>query len=148
MRERRVSSQGLAAAVGVHETTVAHWRTGADTPMLDTAARIAEELHRPALFEMVKAERTRECEECRAPFVTNSRHAARRRFCGANCQERAWYRRTRSPEARFGVTARNKLRIYQEAVAAFCAVCEPEGLCRTPSCELRPVSPLPLRKAA
>lgn len=30
------------------------------------------------------------------------------------------------------------------AVAAFCASCEPEGKCKEPACELRPVSPLPL----
>jgi hypothetical protein len=33
---------------------------------------------------------------------------------------------------------------HQAAVEAFCRSCEPEGFCRTPACELRPVSPLPL----
>ena len=41
----------------------------------------------------------------------------------------------------------------RKAIAAYCAGCEPEGTCRTPSCALRDFSPLPLiqvgrRKAA
>jgi hypothetical protein len=34
--------------------------------------------------------------------------------------------------------------VYTAAVAAMCAGCEPEGLCRTPECPLRTVSPLPI----
>lgn len=34
----------------------------------------------------------------------------------------------------------------QAAIDAMCADCEPEGLCRTPDCPLRPYSPLPLSK--
>jgi hypothetical protein len=37
-----------------------------------------------------------------------------------------------------------RLHVAQAAVAAFCGACEPSGVCRTPECELRPVSPLPL----
>lgn len=34
---------------------------------------------------------------------------------------------------------------HRAAAAAFCEACEPDGYCRTPTCELRSISPLPLR---
>jgi hypothetical protein len=39
--------------------------------------------------------------------------------------------------------ARNQLNEHLAAVEAFCAACEPEGICRTGDCPLRSVSPLP-----
>jgi transcriptional regulator with XRE-family HTH domain len=43
--------------------------------------------------------------------------------------------------------AEQALSAYQDAVAAMCAACEPEGLCRTAACPLRGISPLPLANA-
>jgi DNA-binding XRE family transcriptional regulator len=47
----------------------------------------------------------------------------------------------------FHAPAREALAVvdaYQDAVTAMCASCEPDGLCRTPECPLRAVSPLSL----
>jgi hypothetical protein len=35
-------------------------------------------------------------------------------------------------------------RLLESAIAAMCAACEPEGVCRIEDCPLRPFSPLPL----
>ena len=40
--------------------------------------------------------------------------------------------------------ADERARLLEDAVAAMCAACEPEGVCRTPDCPLRAFSPLPL----
>lgn len=37
-----------------------------------------------------------------------------------------------------------RLNVVTAAVGGFCRACEPQGVCRAPDCELRPVSPLPL----
>ncbi|MGH2465415.1 MAG: helix-turn-helix domain-containing protein [Candidatus Limnocylindrales bacterium] len=46
-------------------------------------------------------------------------------------------------QARIDRSAR-QLEVVQASVDAMCAGCEPLGVCRTPECALRPVSPLPL----
>lgn len=56
----------------------------------------------------------------------------------------AHYNRSDSKrQARVDRSAR-RLTVVQASVGAFCRGCEPSGICRTPECELRPVSPLPL----
>ncbi len=49
---------------------------------------------------------------------------------------------------RFATIASSNVRAERDqlrgAVASFCRGCEPEGICRTADCQLRPVSPLPL----
>jgi hypothetical protein len=42
---------------------------------------------------------------------------------------------------------RDRLRVLERGVAAFCRACEPDGVCHMARCELRPVSPLPLAVA-
>jgi DNA-binding XRE family transcriptional regulator len=42
------------------------------------------------------------------------------------------------------VRVERRLSDHQAAVEAFCRSCEWDGFCKTPDCELRPVSPLPL----
>lgn len=49
--------------------------------------------------------------------------------------------------ARIDRSAR-QLAVANAAVAAFCAGCEPEGVCRTADCPLRALSPLPLAVSA
>jgi len=41
-------------------------------------------------------------------------------------------------------TLETMLERHRAAAGAFCRSCEPDGLCQTPTCELRPLSPLPL----
>lgn len=67
---------------------------------------------------------------CGRPFdrITSG---LRRDFCSDRCRTMA----NRRPDKR-----RDE---RQDAIDAFCASCEPEGLCRTAECELRGFSPLP-----
>jgi hypothetical protein len=56
----------------------------------------------------------------------------------------AQYNRSDSKrQARVDRSAR-RLTVIQASVGAFCNACEPSGICQTPECELRPVSPLPI----
>jgi transcriptional regulator with XRE-family HTH domain len=97
---------------------------------------VDEQLRQPpagrALAEAIKAELDR---------VKGSTDSIRRKPLAA-----ALTRYVRSDSKRVVRVERSerRLRVVQESVAAFCGACEPSGVCRTPECELRPVSPLPL----
>lgn len=57
------------------------------------------------------------------------------------------YARHDSKRVARGDRSARQLIVAETAVAAMCRDCEPSGVCRTPECPLRPVSPLPLALA-
>jgi len=65
-------------------------------------------------------------------------------FCGPDCKQTARKRSQGVSAERHLNVVSHRLRDHQEAVLAHCMGCEPDGLCRTATCRLRPVSPLPL----
>jgi hypothetical protein len=63
------------------------------------------------------------------------RGQTRRRYCSDECRLIA-----------HALGVQPSLSGIQAAVDQFCRACEPEGVCRMPSCQLQPFSPLPLAR--
>jgi hypothetical protein len=138
------------------------WLHGGSLPRLDLAVRLADALNWPALIELVREGRTGTCERigCDRTFITETGRS--RRYCSPVCQRLAHDYGVGSAHARRkklggeqaelhlqaaeGRAALEELGELRDAVAAMCNDCEPEGLCRTPTCSLRVVSPLPLAR--
>lgn len=134
------SFSAVAAALGVSKQNVREFATGTRLPRLETAAKIADALHEPAILAAVRDARTRACRNCRADMLVNT---TSRYFCGEEC--RILYRaKTNKPLDRRSLTViGSSLDVHRGAVEAFCRSCEPDGVCRDAGCELRPVSPFP-----
>jgi hypothetical protein len=147
LRIRRRSPWEVARETGLDATQLGKLRAGRCQPTLQTADILAEALDWDGLVSFALAARTRQCVICERDFVATDKQALAR-YCGDDCKAAAHRRRTALRKAakvgRQGVLERHHLRELREAVAAFCRACEPDGLCRTPECNLRAVSPLPL----
>lgn len=146
---RRVYWYQVAEAAGVERNSIAAIREGRSIPKLATARAIATFLDSPALYDRLVAIRTIECERCGIAFVADGpiTGGRRRRFCTAYCSSR---QRFEAKKARTTREALNAIEVVEGdnkrlrmAVADFCRACSGDG-CRTPSCELRAVSPVPL----
>jgi len=162
---RNVTLNELGRKVGHGHTAIDHYRKGSILPRTDTAMAISELLNWPKLAEMIVRFRTFPCERCRRPFRNDS--GGPKRYCSVACRDAAESLRiaerrrrqagqTDTPRLRNAATARMKgvigilqgeIAVLHEYVAGMCRSCEPEGLCRTLECPLRPVSPLPFHRA-
>ena len=161
---RDIPRQELWRATGIGRTALDNYRTGSSLPRIETAATIAAALEWPKLLEVARQARQKACARCGAPFTTDSGNMGAKRYCSTACRETAAAERDASKRARQAGQTGDGRRRYQEvarlrsgiriaegqaadlraAVAAMCAACEPEGLCRTADCPLRAFSPLPL----
>ncbi len=155
MTEQGIGSSALAAQVGCDYTYINVLRRGEHWPSHLMAVRIAEALVEPRLAQMSLARVQRNCDVCGRGFLLRSARGKTKKRCSRRCTQTAHQRlaaqrdavrgeREKQSRIRLGVIANTRLTEHQEAVAAFCGACEIDGLCRTPSCELRPVSPFPL----
>lgn len=140
-----------------------NYRTGSSLPKVEVAAQLAALLDWPRLREIVVTARTRACARCQRPFRNDGGNMGAKRYCSTTCRdiadnERIASRRTRQAgqtddnRRRYQAMARLRsgIRIAEsrtaelrDAIAAMCATCEPEGICRTGDCPLRGFSPLP-----
>lgn len=147
MKRAGIRQFELAKELGIHTDSLINWRLGKRLANLHDGLRVAAFLKDDALASMLRHERTRTCETCGCRFLAVKKQAAR--FCskpscrGANIAQR---RSRRDAEVRLGHQRRASVtvRVYRDAVERMCWACEPEGLCRMASCELRGVSPLRL----
>ncbi len=157
MTEQGIGSSALAAQIGCDYTYINVLRRGEHWPSHLMAVRIAEALVEPRLASMSLARVQRNCDVCGRGFLLRSARGKTKKRCSKRCTVTANRRnaaerdrirgiRDKALRERVGMISRVRLTEHQEAVAAFCRACEPEGLCRTAECELRPVSPLPLAK--
>jgi hypothetical protein len=103
------------------------WLQGRYLPSLERAAQMADILDAPAILEMTRSASVGTCLVCMTPFARN---ATRRNYCSVRCRTdyAKGVRRTDRP-------------VSEQAIAAYCRGCEPEGLCRTEDCALRAFSP-------
>lgn len=145
-RYRAVLSRDLGLKIGLRAETISNLRTGAAMPSLRSAMALAEALDWPTLGEIALRDRSGACVVCDSPFVSNQVGANTRQYCGKRCRALARNRVVLGRRSAKSVVMARRLATFQAAVDAFCRGCEPEGLCRTPDCELRPVSPLGLAK--
>lgn len=164
---RDVSLNELQRATGVGATSLDNYRMGRILPKVSVAMALAATLQWPKLGEMIVAARTFTCARAGCERTFRNDTGAPRQFCSEDCvriknkllltaranrrtgQSGMW-----SPSAAQAVrTARAGMKIADErqallmdSIAAMCAGCEPEGVCRTAECPLRPHSPLPLAR--
>lgn len=161
---RDVPMKEAARVVGIGRTAIDHYRTGQVLPKTATARALAELLDWPKLAEIITAARTFVCQRPGCGRTYRHEGGGPRRYCTPACVTQAEAQRTATKRLRqagqkgdgrlrsaaiaqlrsAARIADERARVAEEAIAAMCRSCEPMGLCRTPSCELRPVSPLPL----
>lgn len=148
MLARGVTYSALAATTGTPRPTIANMTRGTSLGPHETVVRLAEYLDWDPLVKASLAARLRTCEVCGREFYADQRRA--RKFCSVRCNSTAVIRRRkvkqREERALSSQAKGARLALFQEAVAAYCRGCEPEGLCRDAACALRPCSPLPLAR--
>lgn len=182
MVTRKVGALRLAEASGVAKSAIANWKGGGNLPRVETAARLADVLHWPALERISRDGRTLTCARCERPFVNNG--GAPAKFCTPTCRDidaqlRAPhagtelarrlrdtlaerenvrggipkdaiataltdYARSDSRRVKRQDLALRQVDGLQSLIDSMCRSCEPDGLCRTPECPLRPASLHPL----
>jgi hypothetical protein len=144
MKARGIGAPSLSKQTGCVTSAIACWRGGENLPRLETAVRLSEALSWPPLADIVRDSRAGACQHCGRGFLNQG--GAPKRYCSSECRDiAATIRDGKGVPARAAVAERRLAR-HVGAVAAFCAGCEPAGLCRDSACALRPVSPLPLSK--
>lgn len=148
LKERRVTTRGLAADMGIGRSRIGNWSAGTSLPPVDLAERLADRLVWPSLASIARSGREKACDACGRLFVVET--PSPQRYCSLDC--RRFQNAKRVPGRRDltrAVLERRTVR-YQNAVAAMCAACEPGGLCRTPECPLQQagVSPLAIARTA
>lgn len=146
MLRRGMTGVTLSRMTGITAPDISEARHGRGLPSLARAGLLADALDWPGLVELMVELRTSACAICGAPFVDPS-STLKQRYCSDACADTAQSRRGRGSRSDAGIVERHRLRDHQQAVAAYCAGCEPQGLCRDAACPLRPVSPLPLASA-
>jgi hypothetical protein len=130
MQRRGLTNMDVGRAVGVSDSLVVWWRSAYAMPTLRHAEALAVVLLDERVRDMILAARTRQCAYAPCSRVFVQKVAAHRRYCSMTCKTYA----AKNPAA--------KRDPRQDAIDAFCAACEPEGLCRTAECPLRGFSPL------
>jgi transcriptional regulator with XRE-family HTH domain len=137
----------LADEIGMAASALYHLSRGSRTPTIQSAEAIATALDAPYLAAAAVEMRKKSCVVCGATFVDRGT-TLNARCCGMACSRTLRARKDRivrvESNAHAAIVARRRLRLYSDAVVAFCRACEPEGLCRSEACELRSVSPLPM----
>jgi hypothetical protein len=161
---RRIPLKELERVTGVGHTSLDNYRRGLILPKVEVALSLATALAWPRLGQMIVAARTFVCARAGCGRTFRNDTGAPRRYCSETCQRiagnlRLASRRTRragqTGDGRTAEAARRQLRsglaladerarLLESAIGAMCHDCEPEGLCRTAACALRPFSPLPL----
>jgi transcriptional regulator with XRE-family HTH domain len=117
------------------------WARGQSLPTIENARRL-DEILGTELEQLIIDSRLVECQNGCGRTVIVRGNAARTRYCGPDCAKQAAKVRTGLMPKRD--TIMRRLGLHQGAVRDYCGACEPEGVCRTADCPLRPVSPLPL----
>ena len=163
-KARGVPLKELERATGVGHSSLDNYRRGLLLPKVAVAFALATALDAPRLATMIVEARTFVCRRpgCGRTFRNDT--GAPRKYCSSMCQRinenlRIASRRRRQAgqtgskrsanaavaNLRSGLSiADERGRLLESAIAAMCAGCEPEGVCRVEDCPLRPFSPLPL----
>lgn len=143
MKRRGVGSIPIRDVGGPSRNTIRSYRAGRNLPRIATARRLADALDWPRLAELALELRTKACPVDRRSFMDES-GSDNRIYCSPECQRVAEKKRLGYDRAPTVAKLERRLAMHQEAVAGFCHDCEPNGVCVTVDCALRPVSPLPL----
>lgn len=133
----------VAAEAGVTSGTLWALWSGRQSPSPTLTARLADVLSWPRLVTISESIRQRECAVCGQRFIDPTAEL-RGLYCSKRCRGTGDSRNKReSKHVRVAIIAR-QLERHREAVARFCRHCALDGVCPDNTCDLRPVSPLPL----
>jgi hypothetical protein len=163
-KTRGIPFNGLERAIGTGHSSLDNYRRGLILPKVETAKALAAVLDWPRLATMIVEARTFVCARhgCGRTFRNDT--GAPRRYCTAMClrinanlriAEQRMRRAGQSGDARTRAAAMRRLKsglaiaderskLLESAIAGMCEGCEPEGICHTVECPLRPFSPLPI----
>lgn len=162
---RDIPLKELERTCGVGHTTLDNYRRGLILPKTETAIVLAETLDWPPLRHLILKFRTYPCARPGCGHTFRNDGGSRKAYCSETCRRIAESLRMAERRARqAGQTEINRGRhranqlqrlraalkiadernvLLSEAIEAMCRDCEPEGICRTEGCALRPFSPLP-----
>ena len=158
IRKRReacgMTREMVAANCNIYERSLWAIETGKTLCDYRVAADLCDFLGAPAAMAEMVAFRTRVCDVCGKQYLDTT-NVTVKRSCSKACRGVDNQRKVREDNRRRANRAvaqargeaqmlRSRFTVYVAAVEAMCKGCEPEGICRTPSCELRTVSPLPI----
>lgn len=143
IRTRRVLQADVARAIGAEQSSVSAWMKGQKLPQIEFCMALAEVLDFEPLLSYALKLRTKTCPIDGREFVDMGKQR-KALYCSARCAKTAHARRHREQNADSIKIDRASLAIHREAVGAYCRECEPRGVCQTPECPLRSVSPLPV----
>jgi transcriptional regulator with XRE-family HTH domain len=143
VRARRVLMSDVARAAGVSTSSMSDWCNGKKMPDMAYQVALADVLGSEHLLAYAKRLRTRTCRNCGSSFIDQGRQL-KAVYCSPRCSKAEWSRRAKGRVDSAYKQDRAHLALHRECVAMFCHACEPAGLCLTPACDLRRVSPLPL----
>ena len=145
----------VAANCNIYERSLWAIETGRTLCDYRVAADLCDFIGaRAAMAEMVEF-RTKVCDVCGKQFLDTTNRTDLKRSCSSACRTIDNQRKVREENRKRANRAvaqargeaqmlRSRFTVYVAAVEAMCKSCEPEGICRTTSCELRTVSPLPI----
>lgn len=142
LQERGWTQMALARETGADPTSVCDWVNGRKIPRGELLQRVTDALMAPQLVDAAVRARTSRCLTCDAVVVSIGSRP--RLYCSPACKVTASNRKRRGTTEKLATVARHRLEMYQEAVAAYCRWCQPNGWCEDSECSLRPISPLPL----
>jgi hypothetical protein len=148
-REIKTSAQKseLAKECGISYSALWGISTGRRIPSPTTVKALSIALGWPYLVRESNRLRTKSCLVCERTFI-DSTNEGKRIYCEEACRQTNQSRIKRESERgkkQEHITITKKLLTrHRDAVDAFCRSCCPEGVCDNPSCELRPVSMMPL----
>lgn len=145
LQERGVTRKAVAEAAGCEKSSVSNYALGLHLPQVERAVRLAEVLDWPKLAEIVVKARHRTCDVCGKTFTDNGNGGLSSRTCSHACRHLLWTRKRRYSGVRSGVVTNHRWEVAVEQIEKHCWDCEPDGLCKTPSCNLRGLSSLPLQ---
>lgn len=128
----------IALDVGVTEDRLHHYKSGRSRPSHTTVVRIAEVLVCQRLVRLSQGLWSDRCRICGREMVM---YRASQLYCGQRCRNRMTSERRRASYDKPIEKLTRDLHQRDDAISRMCHSCELDGVCRTPSCALRPVSP-------
>lgn len=133
----------LSSAIGIKYSRMHHWVSARSLPSIHVVQLISDYLGDDEIMRSAILVNTYRCANCNNDFLHESAKGTPH-LCGSNCRLESRRLKDKTGSSSVQSTKFSAENLYQKAVARFCNGCEPSGMCVTPECALRPVSPLPL----
>jgi len=147
MDKAEMTGTELAKQSGLSYNSIKGYRMAHKFPLPQSAEVLAEALDAPVLRQIARIEI--QCIVCRKAYIVGSQKP--RTVCSDACYKTAYSRANHKKHKRNRKNALSRanreIKRHREAVRLHCLSCTGgETICPMADCELRPVSPLPLRK--